>query len=484
MFSTRIATQIYAKICFETTPGQKKIIEKLSEYLADDDFSRIFVLNGYAGTGKTTLIAGLVGALKDLGIKPVLLAPTGRAAKVLAQYAQEKALTIHKRIYRQRTNADYESKFSLNINPERGAVFIVDEASMLSDNTQGGAVFGSGSLLSDLVEYVRSGRGCRLVLVGDSAQLPPVGADFSPALDPVSMDAYGGIVYGTMDEVVRQEAQSGILFNATLVRCMLENGLYEIPRFEMDFPDIEAVVGGEFLEKLQDCYARYGRDETIVITRSNKRANRFNEAVRRHVLFAEEEIGSGDLLMIVKNNYHYTGKQQQQDRQENPEQQPGDTDFIANGDTARLRRIRRFEDFYGFRFAQASLVFPDYDDMELECQVLLDTLSSESPALTREQSSRLFFAVAEDYADIPSKAKRYKEVRENPYFNAMQVKFAYAVTCHKAQGGQWRCVFVDRMLFGEETISRDLLRWLYTALTRATEKLYFINFDERFFEDK
>jgi len=244
MFSTRIATQIYAKICFETTPGQKKIIEKLSEYLADDDFSRIFVLNGYAGTGKTTLIAGLVGALKDLGIKPVLLAPTGRAAKVLAQYAQEKALTIHKRIYRQRTNADYESKFSLNINPERGAVFIVDEASMLSDNTQGGAVFGSGSLLSDLVEYVRSGRGCRLVLVGDSAQLPPVGADFSPALDPVSMDAYGGIVYGTMDEVVRQEAQSGILFNATLVRCMLENGLYEIPRFEMDFPDIEAVVGG------------------------------------------------------------------------------------------------------------------------------------------------------------------------------------------------------------------------------------------------
>ena len=332
MFSTRIATQIYAKICFETTPGQKKIIEKLSEYLADDDFSRIFVLNGYAGTGKTTLIAGLVGALKDLGIKPVLLAPTGRAAKVLAQYAQEKALTIHKRIYRQRTNADYESKFSLNINPERGAVFIVDEASMLSDNTQGGAVFGSGSLLSDLVEYVRSGRGCRLVLVGDSAQLPPVGADFSPALDPVSMDAYGGIVYGTMDEVVRQEAQSGILFNATLVRCMLENGLYEIPRFEMDFPDIEAVVGGEFLEKLQDCYARYGRDETIVITRSNKRANRYNEGIRRNVLYAEEEIESGDMLMVVKNNYYFP---------EHTEDCP--MNFIANGDIARLKRLRRFD---------------------------------------------------------------------------------------------------------------------------------------------
>ena len=348
MFSTRIATQIYAKICFETTPGQKKIIEKLSEYLADDDFSRIFVLNGYAGTGKTTLIAGLVGALKDLGIKPVLLAPTGRAAKVLAQYAQEKALTIHKRIYRQRTNADYESKFSLNINPERGAVFIVDEASMLSDNTQGGAVFGSGSLLSDLVEYVRSGRGCRLVLVGDSAQLPPVGADFSPALDPVSMDAYGGIVYGTMDEVVRQEAQSGILFNATLVRCMLENGLYEIPRFEMDFPDIEAVVGGEFLEKLQDCYARYGRDETIVITRSNKRANRYNEGIRRNVLYAEEEIESGDMQLLLPRAYRRLPDELHRQRRhraaETPQAVRGFLWFPLRRRRARISRLQRCGD--------------------------------------------------------------------------------------------------------------------------------------------
>ena len=287
MFSTRIATQIYAKICFETTLGQKKIIEKLSEYIADDDFSRIFVLNGYAGTGKTTLIAALVGALKELGIKPVLLAPTGRAAKVLAQYAHEKALTIHKRIYRQRTNADYESKFSLNINPERDAVFIVDEASMLSDGASDGALFGSGSLLQDLVQYVRSGRACRLILVGDSAQLPPVGADFSPALDEATMRTYGDVVYGTMDEVVRQEAQSGILFNATLVRCMLERGIHEIPHFEMGFADFEAVEGGDFLEKLQECYDRYGRDETIVITRSNKRANRYNEGIRRNVLCAE-----------------------------------------------------------------------------------------------------------------------------------------------------------------------------------------------------
>ena len=471
MFSTHIATQIYAKICFETTPGQKKIIEKLSEYLADDDFSKIFVLNGYAGTGKTTLIAALVAALKELEIKCVLLAPTGRAAKVLARYAREKAHTIHKRIYRQRTTADYESKFSLNINPERGAVFIVDEASMLSDHTSAGALFGSGSLLRDLIDYVRSGRGCRLILVGDSAQLPPVGSDFSPALDPATMRAFGEVVYGTMDEVVRQEAQSGILFNATLVRCMLERGICEIPRLRMDFPDIEAVGGGEFLEKLQDCYAQYGRDETIVITRSNRRANRYNEGIRRNVLCAEEEIESGDMLMVVKNNYYYP---------EHTENCP--MNFIANGDIARLKRLRRFEEFYGFRFATALLEFPDYDDAEIECRILLDTIASESPSLTREESTRLFFEVEKDYLEIRSKLKRFREIRENPHYNAVQVKFSYAVTCHKAQGGQWRAVFVDRCLFGDEPMTRDMLRWLYTALTRATDKLYLVNFDEAFYE--
>lgn len=471
MFSTHIATQIYGKICFETTPGQKKIIEKLSEYLSGDDFSRIFVLNGYAGTGKTTLIAALVGALKEVGIKPVLLAPTGRAAKVLARYAGEKALTIHKRIYRERTNADYESKFTLNPNPERGAVFIVDEASMLSDTTSGGAVFGSGSLLSDLVDYVRSGRGCRLILVGDSAQLPPVGSDFSPALDPSTLSAYGEVDYATLDEVVRQESESGILFNATLVRCMLENGLCEIPHFDLSYPDIEALEGGEFLEKLQDCYDRYGRDETIVITRSNRRANRYNEGIRRNVLYAEEEIESRDMLMIVKNNYYFP---------EHTEHCP--MNFIANGDIARLKRIRRFEDFYGFRFADAVVEFPDYEDTEIECKLLLDTLTSESPSLTRKESSRLFYEVEKDYTEIRSKLKRFREIRENPHFNALQIKFSYAVTCHKAQGGQWRAVFVDRCLFGDEPMTRDLLRWLYTALTRATERLYLVNFDKTFYE--
>ena len=334
-----------------------------------------------------------------------------------------------------------------------------------------GALFGSGSLLEDLVSYVRSGRGCRLILVGDSAQLPPVGCDFSPALDPATVSRYGEVVYGLMDEVVRQQMQSGILFNATLVRCMLENGICEVPRFRMDFPDIEAVEGGEFMEKLQDCYDRYGRDETIVITRSNKRANRYNDGIRRYVLGAEEEIESGDLLMVVKNNYHFT---------ERTEDCP--MNFLANGDIAELRRLRRFEDFYGFRFATAVLSFADYNDAELECKILLDTIASESPSLTREESNRLFCEVEKDYLDIKSKLKRFKEIRENPHFNAVQVKFAYAVTCHKAQGGQWRAVFIDRCLFGDEPMTRDMLRWLYTALTRATDKLYLVNFDERFYE--
>ncbi len=324
--------------------------------------------------------------------------------------------------------------------------------------------------MEDLITYVRKGRDCRLILVGDNAQLPPVGADYSPALEPSALLHYGDVTYTSMDDVVRQSVESGILFNATMVRCMLENNLCEIPRFDLSRPDIEAIDGGEFLEKLQDCYDTYGRDETIVVTRSNKRANRFNEGVRRYILSAEEAIESGDMLMVVKNNYHYT------ERIENCPMS-----FIANGDIARLKKIRRFEDFYGFHFADAVLSFADYDDTEIECKILLDTIASESPSLTREESRRLFDEVEKDYTDIKSRIKRYKEIRENPHFNAVQVKFAYAVTCHKAQGGQWRAVFVDRCLFGDEPMTKDMLRWLYTAVTRATDKLYLVNFDERFF---
>ena len=471
MLNTYIAGQIYAKISFDATVSQKKVVENLSEYLSSPDYSSIFILNGYAGTGKTTLIAALVQVLRAMNIPCVLLAPTGRAAKVLAQYSGTEAHTIHKRIYRQRTNADYESKYSLDINREKGCVFIVDETSMLSDSTPDGQIFGSGSLLEDLILYVRSGRQCRLILVGDDAQLPPVGADRSPALDAAAMRSYGEVVYSSMTDVVRQDAASGILRNATALRQMLERGEVEVPHIDLNYPDIESIGGGEFLECLEDAYARYGRDETIVITRSNKRANRFNGGIRRYILSAEEQIESGDRLMVVKNNYYYT---------ERMEKSP--MSFIANGDIALLKRIRRFEDFYGFHFADAVLSFGDYGDTEIECKILLDTLSSESPSLTREQSRQLFDEVEKDYMDTASRLKRFRQIRENPHYNALQVKFAYAVTCHKAQGGQWRAVFVDRCLFGDEPMTRDMLRWLYTAVTRATEKLYLVNFDERFFE--
>lgn len=471
MLNTYIAGQIYAKISFDATVSQKKVVENLSEYLSSPDYSSIFILNGYAGTGKTTLIAALVQVLRAMNIPCVLLAPTGRAAKVLAQYSGTEAHTIHKRIYRQRTNADYESKYSLDINREKGCVFIVDETSMLSDSTPDGQIFGSGSLLEDLITYVRSGRQCRLILVGDDAQLPPVGADRSPALDAAAMRSYGEVVYSSMTDVVRQDAASGILRNATALRQMLERGEVEVPHIDLNYPDIESIGGGEFLECLEDAYARYGRDETIVITRSNKRANRFNEGIRRYILSAEEQIESGDRLMVVKNNYYYT---------ERMEKSP--MSFIANGDIALLKRIRRFEDFYGFHFADAVLSFGDYGDTEIECKILLDTLSSESPSLTREQSRQLFDEVEKDYMDTASRLKRFRQIRENPHYNALQVKFAYAVTCHKAQGGQWRAVFVDRCLFGDEPMTRNMLRWLYTAVTRATEKLYLVNFDERFFE--
>ena len=470
MLNTHITDQIYAKLSFDATNNQKKIIEKLSAWLSDDDYSRIFLLNGYAGTGKTTIIAAFVAALKELGLKPILLAPTGRAAKVLTRYSKLTAYTIHKKIYREKSISDYQSKFSLDYNREHDAVFIVDEASMLSTSSPDSS-FGSGNLLDDLVQYVRQGKRCRLMLVGDDAQLPPVGDDYSPALQPSELLPYGDVEYGTMDEVVRQSHDSGILFNATMLRCMLENNIYKIPRFDLSYKDFRQVQGGELLEELQDCYDRFGRDETIVITRSNKRANRYNEGIRRHNLSAEEEIESGDMLMIVKNNYFYA----EQDK-DSP------MSFVANGDVARLKRIRRFEEFYGFRFIDATLQFPDYDDYEMQAKILMDTLTSESPSLTREQSNQLFIEVEKDYADITSKSKRYKAIRENPHFNAMQVKFAYAVTCHKAQGGQWSAVFVDRCLFGDEEMSRDMLRWLYTAITRATERVYLVNFDERFFE--
>ena len=471
MLGTHISTQIYTIFGFEPTFGQKKLIEMLGEFVAAGNPEVIFMVNGYAGTGKTSVIAALVKALNQLKIKTILMAPTGRAAKVMAVSAGAAAYTIHKKIYRQKSLTTDSARFELNINRERDAVFIVDEASMLSNFSFDRSVFGSGHLLDDLVGYVRSGAGCKLIVVGDSAQLPPVGLEHSPALDPRDMALYGRPVLATLDEVMRQGGQSGVLFNATLVRCMIEENIVDIPLFRTDFPDVRSITGNEFLEELSSAYDRHGMENVIVITRSNKRANQFNEGVRNRILFREEEISVGDMLMVVKNNYFFS----EQDKNL-------DLDFIANGDTARLVKIRRFHEQFGFRFADVVLAFPDYDDLELDCRILLDTLRSESPSLTAEQSSQLFFAVAEDYAHIGNKRKRYQAIREDPWFNALQVKFAWAVTCHKAQGGQWNSVFIDKMLFGEEEITRDLLRWLYTAITRATDRIYFVNFDERFFE--
>ncbi|MCC8036238.1 MAG: AAA family ATPase [Rikenellaceae bacterium] len=470
MLSQYIASQIYSNFAFTPTIGQKKIIDRMAVWLCGDDPGNIFILNGYAGTGKTTLVGALVAALKANGMKSVLLAPTGRAAKIMARYTGEKAYTIHKKIYRQKKLTDPESGFSLDYNRESDTLFIIDEASMLTDRGSD-HVFGSGSVLEDLVKYVRSGKRCRLMMIGDNAQLPPVGHDTSPALDPGMMSCFGAVEYASLDEVVRQHEDSGILFNATLIRCMLEAGIYQPPLFDLSFDDVASLVGGEFLEKVEECYLRYGKDETIIITRSNKRAGRFNEGIRRNVLFSEEELETGDMLMVVKNNYFYGPKE-------------GDSrmEFIANGDIAKLVRLRRIQELYGFTFADATLEFPDYEGADVQCRLMLDTLTSDSPSLSREDNTRLFRAVEEDYAEITVRKKRYKAVIENPHFNALQVKFAYAVTCHKAQGGQWKAVFIDKMLFGEEQMSRDLMRWLYTAVTRATERLYFVNFDDRFFD--
>ncbi|MCD8186684.1 MAG: AAA family ATPase [Rikenellaceae bacterium] len=471
MLSAHISSQIYRIFAFEPTHGQKKIIEQLSEFISQGDPQTIFMINGYAGTGKTSVLSALVKTLRQFRVKTILMAPTGRAAKVLAVASGAPAFTIHKKIYRQKSLASDRMHFDLNFNSDRDAVYIVDEVSMLSNYGGDSSLFGTGRLLDDLVSYVRSGNHCKLIIVGDSAQLSPVGLDFSPALDPQEMSVYGTPQLYTLDEVMRQGEKSGILFNATLVRCMIEEHIIDIPLFRTDFPDVQSLHGGEFLEEIARAYDRYGMENVMVITRSNKRANQFNEGIRRHILFREEEVSVGDMLMIVKNNYHFTEKNKEID-----------LDFIANGDIACLERIRRYDEQFGFRFADVVLSFPDYGGLEMECRILLDTLQSQAPCLTAEQSSALWWAVSEDYADISVKSKRYKAIREDSYFNAMQVKFAYAVTCHKAQGGQWDCVFIDRVLFGEEEMTLDRLRWLYTAITRAAKEVCFVNFDEQFFE--
>lgn len=476
MLSKHISTQILSNFPHTPTTDQHSLIELLGEYVANGRTGDILIINGYAGTGKSTVIGALTAMLKGHGIKSYMLAPTGRAAKVMSSYAGEGALTIHKKIYRQKSMS--EEKFVLDFNRDKGSYYIIDEASMIGDGSgYENTPFGSGNLLDDLMEYVTMGTDCRLIIVGDSAQLPPVGTTLSPALDIHYMGRYGNVIYHSMSEVVRQALLSGILTNATICREIIESGVPSIPKFKLDFPDVKNVTGGDVLEELEDAYSKYGRENCVVITRSNKQAGRFNQGIRGRILYQEEEFSSGDLVMIVKNNYAYA--------KENKEgkTKTDDTDFIANGDVALVRRVRKYEEVHTLRFAEATLWMGSDEERELECKVILNTLASDSPALSKEDGSRLLQSVEQDYMSITRKNERYKEMKKDPYLNALQIKFAYAITCHKSQGGEWDAVFIDRMLFGEEQISIDLLRWLYTAITRASKKLFFINFEDRFFEN-
>lgn len=472
MICNYIESQIYANFAFEPTFEQKKLINTISGYISQAEEGAILMVNGYAGTGKTTIIASLVAALRAIEIGCVLMAPTGRAAKVMSQYCTAPAYTIHKKIYRQRVVGAQDSPFSLNINKNNNTVYIVDEASMLS-NSNGGSdsIFGSGSLIDDLLEYVNMGSDNRLILIGDDAQLPPVGFDFSPALNPLFMAQYAADVeYATLSQVMRQAAESGILLNATNIRKDIETQNVILPKFDLSIKDVVSIGGQDLIEELESSYSNFGKDDTIVICRSNKRANQYNQGIRRTILDYDEEICAGDMLMVVKNNYYWVDKEQNQD-----------FEFVANGDVAIVRRIHKIREVYGFRYGYMTLEFADYDHFMMECWVMLDTLHSDAPSLTREQSSRLFQTVELDYADIGNKRNRYRKIMENEFYNALQVKFAYAVTCHKAQGGQWSAVFIDQMLFGDEPMTVEFQRWLYTALTRAKQRLYLVNWGEKFF---
>lgn len=459
------------RLGFEPTQDQKELFSLLAEFVNPQSECDILIINGYAGTGKTSAIGAFVNTLNEFSIKFKLLAPTGRAAKVLAGYSGYNAVTIHKQIYRQKNMSDGFGHFTLDINKNRDCFFIVDEASLITINNSTNSHFGSGDLLDDLVEYCRSNGGNKLILLGDNAQLPPIGFDRSPALDPSFMSKYGEIEYVELSKVVRQSQMSGILHNATIIRKNIEDQCDDdYPRLvESGFNDIQRIGGGELLEALSDAIERYGAEDVIVLCRSNKRANRYNAGIRSNIFFREERLVKGDKLMIVKNCYQFL-------------EEIEELDFIANGDVAELVKISKYEDRYGLHFANAKLLFRDYNDVEIDVKVILDTLESESPALSPDQQKALFEGVFADYDNFKSKRKRLSAVREDLFFNAIQIKYASAITGHKSQGGQWKCVFIDNA-FWSDKITIDEKKWLYTALTRAIEKVYLVNFNKKFFED-
>ena len=461
MISDEFKFRIREAMGMVPTAEQEHAIDVFSLFMTDRDDHVVMILRGSAGTGKTTLAGAIVRAMNVLKQKMILLAPTGRAAKVFALNAGHPAYTIHRRIYRQKSAGDI-SAFNLNFNNNRDTLFMIDEASMIANQGYGESAFGSGCLLDDLMQFVYSGQNCRMVLVGDKAQLPPVGEDESPALMSDVLRAYGMKVYECdLNQVLRQSEDSGILWNATRIRTLIDDWVLPKIRFQ-GFADIVRVPGDELIESLATSYSRVGMDETMVITRSNKRANIYNQGIRNTVLDREDELCRGDQLMIVKNNYYWT-------------EQFKEISFLANGDIAVVQRVRNVQELFGFRFADVTMTLPDYDSYELTATVILDSLTTESPALSREQQEQLYNAVMEDYADIPLKADRIKQLKKDKYFNALQIKFAYAVTCHKAQGGQWAHVYIDQGYMTDDMLTPDYIHWLYTAFTRATEKLFLVN---------
>ena len=464
MIKDFIREKIAAFLPFEPNTEQYSALGTLSDFLSSREPASVLLFKGYAGTGKTTMLSAAVKMMDQSQQKVMLLAPTGRAAKVFAEYSGHSAYTIHRKIYRQQQFSSGFSGFSVTANLHKDTFFIVDEASMISNENTDKAIFGSGYLLDDLIQYVYSGDNCRLILMGDSAQLPPVSLKESPALNAAYLQRYRlQVTEINLRQVVRQQEDSGILFNATLLRNALHQGKMDVfPTIQTDhFADIRKINGQELIEEISSAYSRDGLDNTIIICRSNKNANIYNNGVRNRILYREEELSSGDRLMIVKNNY-YWGRAY------------SDLDFIANGEIVQVLRVRHTEALYGFRFCNIKVRFSDYD-IETELKIMLDTLQSESPALSRESNDKLFASIAEEYADIRSKPERIKKIKDDPYFNAVQVKYAYAVPCHKAQGGQWDNVFLDKGYVTDDMLGEDFYRWLYTAFTRATKRLYLVN---------
>lgn len=461
--------QILENFEFKPTSQQAEALELITQFLFQPQTDSLFLLKGYAGTGKSSLIGALVKTMTELKQKTVLLAPTGRAAKVFGGYANHPAYTIHKKIYRQKRFSDQATDFVPSDNLHKDTLFVVDEASMLSNDGIDSYIFGSGRVLDDLIQYVYSGENCRLLLIGDEAQLPPVMQEVSPALQIDTLKGYGLDVYSTiMTQIVRQSGDSGILYNATEIRNALLNestGLF--PKISLDdFSDIKNITGEDIIDTINAAYDRDGIDDCIVITRSNKRSNIYNGGIRNRILYREEELSAGDMLMITKNNYFWTEKIDQ-------------IDFLANGELVEVLRVRKTQELYGFRFADVLVKHPDYG-VELELKILLDTLHSETTGLSKEKNAELFYNVLEDYSDLRSNSEKMKRMKIDPFYNAVQIKYGYAITCHKAQGGEWKNVFLDIGYITEEHLGVNFYRWLYTAITRATKQLYFINLPEEF----